>query len=322
VKQTAKITLVAVAFVLLTMTVLGLSSVLTAPRFVPGLALSLFSGISMIFLPCTFPLVFIVVPLALSRRTGKGIAMALLFGLGLTLTFTLYGLVTGWVGGYIGLSKAVRAMLFVGGIAALVFGVSELGLVRFRLPFRKTILPARFQKSNDYLRSFLIGFFIGNAGVGCPNPAFYVIFGYVATIGRADVGAFLGALHGIGRMIPLLLLVVLAVLGVNAAPMLTRWQGKVKRAVSWALIGIGSFIFNYGLFSNTWFEESAIHKWWNRALEIVVPKIAESEALEEALQLPVGTGGVGPWFLFAAIVAAVILWDAFKRRSQKTANTL
>ncbi len=318
-----KIALVAAAFILLSLTLLGIFSILTSPQLIPGLSLSFFAGISMIFLPCTFPLVFIIVPIAMSRRPGKGLGMALLFGLGLTLTFTLYGIATGWVGGYIGLSKIVRAMLIVGGIAAFLFGLSELGLVRFRLPFRATILPARFQKSNDYLRSFLLGFFLGNAGVGCPNPAFYILFGYVATLGRADTGAYLGALHGIGRMVPLLLIVVLAILGVNATNVLSAWQFKAKRIVAWALVALGSFIFNYGLFGHTWFEESAIHKGWNLFLEAVVPRIAESEAIEQALQLPEGIGGVGPWLLFAGIIAVVVLWDAIRaRKDSRTARTV
>lgn len=307
-----KTALIITAFILLTLTVLGTFSILTAPEFVPGLSLSLFAGMSMIFLPCTFPLVFIIVPLALSRRSGKGLTMALLFGLGLTLTFTVYGIATGWVGGYIGLSKVVRGMLVLGGIAALLFGISELRLVKFHLPFKQTILPARFQKSNDYIRSFLLGFFLGNAGVGCPNPAFYILFGYVATVGQADTGAYLGAIHGIGRMIPLLLLVILAVLGVNATNVLTKWQEKAKRGVAWAMVALGSFILNYGIFSHTWFEESVFHKAWNKFLESVVPRIAESEELERALELPEGTGGVWPWVVFGTIIAAIIIWDAAK----------
>ncbi|MBI2551164.1 cytochrome C biogenesis protein [Candidatus Uhrbacteria bacterium] len=309
-----KTALVIVAFILSAITFVGVVSLLTSYQFIPSISLSLFSGISMIFLPCTFPLVFIIVPLALSKRAGKGLALALSFGLGLTLTFTIYGIATGLVGGYIGLSNAVRAMLTIGGFAALFFGISELGLVRWKLPFRNTILPQRFQQSNEYVRGFLIGFFIGNAGVGCPNPAFYVLFGYVATLGDPIVGAYLGALHGIGRVIPLLLLVTLALLGVNAAPILTKWQGKAKRAVAWVLVVLGSFILNYGIFSNTWFEESAIHKAWNLVLENIVPAIAESEALEARLALPEGVGGIGPWMAFAVIIALIILWDAAKKR--------
>src|SRR3990172_9084599 len=188
-----KIGLVIAFFVLLSITLVGLFSIWTSPQFIPGLSLAFLSGISMIFLPCTFPLIFIIVPLALSRHVGKGLLMALFFGAGLTLTFALYGLALGWFGSFVSLFKIIGFMLIIGGIAALVFGLSELELIRFKLPFRKTILPQSLQQSNDYLRSFFLGFFLGNAGVGCPNPAFYILFGYVATVCSMSVGASLFA---------------------------------------------------------------------------------------------------------------------------------
>ncbi len=313
-----KIALVGIAFILLSIMLVGGFSLLTSPTMVPGFSLAFLAGISMIVLPCTFPLVFIIVPLALSKQSvKKGIIMALLFGLGLTVTFTLYGLALGWLGGFVGLYKVVSAMLLIGGIAALFFGLAELGLVNFSLPFRKTILPQSLQQKNDYMRSFFLGFFLGNAGVGCPNPAFYILFGYVATLGDPITGASLGALHGIGRMVPLLFLVVLAILGINMMEKVSAYQERVKRWVAWSLVVLGAFILNYGLFGMAWFEKSGIHEAWNQFLLAVVPKIAESAELESALQLPQGVGGIMPWIVLGAVISGVIVWSAVKARNSK-----
>ncbi len=311
-----KIWLVTSAFFLFSIILIGLFSLWTSPQFTPGFALAFLAGLSMIFLPCTFPLVFIIVPLALSRKTGKGLGMALFFGLGLILTFSIYGMALGWLGGFVELYKVISYMLLLGGIVAIVFGLSELGLIKFKLPFKQTILPQSLQGKNDYVRSFFLGFFLGNAGVGCPNPAFYILFGYVATLGIPTVGASLGAIHGIGRMVPLLFLVVLAVLGINAMNKLTAYKEKVQRWVAWALLGLGAFILNYGIFGMAWFEDSIIHKSWNKFLEFVVPTIAESGAIESSLQIPPGTGGVVPWLVFAGIISIVVLWDAFKSKKK------
>lgn len=320
-KNSLKIWLVTSAFILFSITLIGLFSLWTSPSFVPGYSLAFLAGLSMIFLPCTFPLVFIIVPLALSRKAGKGIAMALLFGAGLILTFTIYGLALGWLGGFVALYKVISLMLLVGGVAALFFGISELNLVTFKLPFRQTILPKSLQGKNDYVRSFFLGFFLGNAGVGCPNPAFYILFGYVATLGIPAIGAALGALHGLGRMIPLLFLVALAILGINAMNKLSSYQQKVKRWVAWALVGLGVFILNYGLFGMAWFEDSIIHQGWNRLVEIAIPNIAESSALESSLQIPPGKGGLLPWLVFGGLIAAIILWDALNIRKARNINT-
>lgn len=316
-----KIWLVSFAFILFSVILIGLFSLWTSPSFIPGFSLAFLAGLSMIFLPCTFPLVFIIVPLALSRKIKKGLLMALFFGLGLILTFTLYGMALGWLGGFVELYRIIGYMLIIGGGAALLFGISELDLIKFKLPFKQTILPVSLQKKNDYLRSFFLGFFLGNAGVGCPNPAFYVLFGYVATIGIPAVGASLGALHGLGRMIPLFFLVVLAVLGINAMTKLSDYQNRVKRWTAWGLIGLGAFIFNYGIFGMAWFEKSIIHQGWNRLLEIIFPKIAESAVLESSLNIPPGTGGIFPWLMFSAIISIIIIWNAIRLR-QKASEEL
>ncbi len=310
-----KVWLVFSAFVLLSIILVGVFSIATSPEFIPGYSLAFIAGLSMIVLPCTFPLVFIIVPLALSREKGKGLLMALLFGLGLIVTFSIYGVVLGWLGGFVALYKIVSAMLLIGGIAALFFGISELNLVDFKLPFRKTILPKSLQGKNDYLRSFFLGFFLGNAGVGCPNPAFYILFGYVATVGIPEVGASLGAVHGLGRVVPLLFLVVLAILGINAMNKVGEYQDKVKRWVAWTLVGLGAFIFNYGAFGMAWFENSIIHQSWNRGLEIAFPKIAESSAIEASLSIPPGTGGLTPWLVFGGVIGVIIIWNAIRSRT-------
>lgn len=318
--KSLKVWLVSAAFILFSVILIGLFSLWTSPEFIPGYSLAFLAGLSMIFLPCTFPLVFIIVPLALSKKSGKGLIMALLFGAGLTLTFTLYGIALGWLGGFVALYRIVSWMLILGGVAALMFGISELNLIKFKLPFRQTILPASLQGKNDYIRSFFLGFFLGNAGVGCPNPAFYILFGYVATLGIPTVGASLGALHGLGRMVPLLFLVVLAVLGINAMNKLSAYQSKVQRGVAWVLVGLGAFIFNYGFFGMAWFEDSIIHQGWNRFLEITFPKIAESAIIESSMNLPEGTGGIVPWLVFAGIISTIILWDSFRSRNKEVSN--
>ncbi len=309
--------LISFIFILVSVITIGFFVLLTSPSLTPGILLSFLSGLSMIFLPCTFPLVFIIIPLALSKNPKKGFLMAISFGVGLTLTFSLYGLLLGWIGGFVELYKIVQYMLLIGGVVALIFGLSELRLIKFQIPFKQTILPQSLQNKNDYVKSFFLGFFLGNAGVGCPNPAFYILFGYVAVLGDPMTGMYLGAIHGLGRFIPLVFLVALALLGMNMSNYLVKYQPKVKRAIAWTLVVLGAFILNYGIFGMGWFENSAIHKLWNEFISYVFPKAAESSEIESKLNLPEGIGGVFPWVFFALLISCIILWDAFKQRLKK-----
>lgn len=70
----------------------------TTPAQTATLTLSYAAGVSMIFLPCTFPLVFVIIPLSMGKGAHKGLMMSLLFGLGLTITITLYSVAVALIG--------------------------------------------------------------------------------------------------------------------------------------------------------------------------------------------------------------------------------
>ena len=229
-----------------------------------GVLLTFAAGLSMIFLPCTLPLVFVIVPLTLGKNPKKGLLMAVFFGLGLALTLSFYGLVIAALGQIIGLTKATQVLLIVGGGAAFIFGLSEIRLLKFRLPAYSGKFPAFIQKQGDYIKTFLLGLFLGNAGVGCPNPAFYVLLGYIATVGDLFNGWFLGFIHGVGRAVPLIFLAILGILGINATSKIAGKQEVIERYMGWVLIFIGAFILTFGLFGHDWFIVSGIHTTWEQ----------------------------------------------------------
>lgn len=212
------------------------------------------AGLSMIVLPCTLPLVFIIVPLAASKEYKKGFLMALLFGLGLTITIAIYGILMAYVGKIFGISAATPWLLFIAGLAAYIFGLSELNLFNLRLPFSATILPQSIQRKGDYIKSFSLGLLLGNAGIGCPNPLFYVLLFYIAGTANIASGAVLGFIHGIGRALPIILITILAMFGVGLTATLTEKRFAIGRFTAWLLIIIGVFLIPAGVFN--------LRGWW------------------------------------------------------------
>ncbi|MBI2096908.1 MAG: hypothetical protein HYT40_02010, partial [Candidatus Sungbacteria bacterium] len=191
-----------------------------------------------------------------------------------------------------------RWMFGIAGAMAFVFGLSELKLIVFRLPFMAKVLPTSLQKSGDYSKSFFMGLFLGNAGVGCPNPAFYVLLTYIATAGTVSDGVLLGVVHGLGRATPLIFLVILAILGINTVDWVSRSQEKVERVMAWGLIGIGAYLFQYLPFKMAFWEGSIFHVVWND----IVTRM--------------------PWVLIGLMVGAVAIWDALLQRKKLTPHTI
>ncbi len=310
------------------------------------LAFAYVAGISMIVLPCTLPLAFIIVPLSMGKGYRKGLGMALLFGLGLSITIALYGVFIALAGSAMGLDQAAsqagtvsKVLFMVGGIAALLFGLSELGLLKLEMPtYART--PKFIEKRKDYSKAFFLGLFLGNAGVGCPNPLFYVLLGDIAVKGSVLVGAWLGLIHGVGRATPLVFLSILGILGINATSSILKHMTKVKRVIGWSLVLLGAVIFIMGG-AHGWYEETVVHSGWNKVVDMVAgKKVAEMEEHEEPPGTPADhqheampeedahpppdeehakdfiPAKFAPWVLLL-LIALPIAWDYLNKRRLK-----
>ncbi|MCI4433669.1 MAG: sulfite exporter TauE/SafE family protein, partial [Nitrosopumilus sp.] len=235
------------------------------------LVIAYLAGLSMIILPCTLPLVFIIIPLSMGKGAKKGLSMALLFGAGLTITIAFYGFAIGALGKTANLDDISIYMFLIAGIAAFLFGLSQLKLFELKLPTYSGT-PKFIQNRGDYTKSFFMGLLLGNAGVGCPNPMFYWLLIYVASTGSVEIGASLGAVHGVGRAIPLILLSVLAIIGVNATKGITTNRETIEKLTGWMLIIIGAFLIINGIpGGHEWYESTFVHILWNNLVSNFLP---------------------------------------------------
>lgn len=306
-----KIYLITAFFILTAIFLVGVFWLVSTPGQTVGLTLSFAAGLSMIVLPCTLPLAFIIVPLSMGKNPKKGFIMALLFGLGLSITLALYGIAIAFAGKLLGLDRASRIMFFAAGSAAFLFGLSELQLLKFKVPGLTIATPKWIQEKGDYLRSFFLGLFLGNAGVGCPNPAFYVLLAYIASVGSLAYGGLLGLVHGIGRAVPLIALSILGILGVNATGWLIKKKMAVDKIMGWALVLIGAFILIQGLpGGHQWYEETFIHQGWDQIVETIglsaELEMGEHKHAEEPFQKFI------PW-IFLSLVVIPIVWSKLKK---------
>ena len=314
----AKKSMVIISFVLFSLIFLGIIFSLGTSFAIEGkehttylswIMIAYVAGLSMIVLPCTLPLVFIIVPLSMGQGYKKGLTMALLFGLGLTITIASYGIAIAAIGQSASLDQASTIMFLIAGLAAFVFGLSQLKLISLKLPSYSGT-PKFIQKRGEFAKSFFMGLLLGNAGVGCPNPLFYWLLIYIAGTGSIEVGASLGVVHGVGRAIPLILMSVLAVIGINATKNLTLKRESIERASGWMLIIIGSFLIINGLpEGHEWYEETFVHQGWNALIQMT-PIPSEFE-MEEHSHDHVHIEGADFKIFYTALLAVLILSPIF-----------
>lgn len=271
--------------------------------------LSFAAGLSMIFLPCTLPLAFVIIPLAAKEKNPtKGLGIAVAFGIGLATTLALYGIVTAFLGGYFGLDQFTRAMFIIAGAMALIFALTELNLFKIPLPVFSHKIP---NWTHGYGKSFFLGLFLGNAGIGCPNPAFYVLLTYIASTGSAVTGGWLGFVHGLGRAAPLIFLVLLTLLGMKSIQWMGKVSGKIHIWTGVALVIAGAFILTYGLFGMHWWEDSIFHASWNQFIYNINPNLAEAPNHPVTKGVFEASSAIGWWSLIIFTLIPFV-WYKFK----------
>jgi len=307
----AKKSIVLVSFALFSLIFVGVIFSLTSEFAVEGKEHASFlswtiiayvAGLSMIILPCTLPLVFIIVPLSMGHGYKKGLFMALLFGAGLTLTITAYGIGVAAFGQTASLDQVSTIMFLIAGI-------------KLKMPSYSG-MPKFIQNRGDYSKSFFMGLLLGNAGVGCPNPLFYWLLIYIAGAGSIEIGASLGLVHGIGRAIPLIFMSVLAILGINATLSLTAKRISIEKATGFMLIVIGAFLIINGLpEGHEWYEETFIHQGWNE-LVALTPIPAEFEMQEHGHEAETSKFYIP--ILLVALIATPIIWYSVHKKREVT----
>lgn len=246
------------------------------------------AGLSMIVLPCTLPLAFVIVPLSMGKGVAKGFMIALAFGIGVAVTLSMYGLITAAVGktaiekAGADLETVKNWMYFIAGLFAYLFALGELKLIRFRMPSYSGAFPGFIQKQKDVWKALLLGLFLGNIGVGCPHPATPVLLTRIAVSGDIFYGWLLFFVHAVGRILPLIVLAILGIIGVNALAGLMKRREKIERATGWGMVFVAGFILVLGLFSHDWWVLSGQHT--------LLEGLTQEEAFTGAVAKQLGVG--------------------------------
>jgi len=308
--------LVGAGFALFSVMAVSIASLLSSAEYIVGFSLAYSSGVSMIFLPCTFPMVLVLVSLVgMSGEVRRALVIALLYGLGVALSMAFIGVSMGSAGVIFGINKGVRIVWAVGGIAALLLALSELGVLRTRMHGFSLDMGRIVRGKSLYIASFLFGIVLGDAGIGCPNPAFFVLVSYIVSVGNVVEGALLGVMHGVGRATPLLFFAVLALLGhVHAAGSLRRMRKTFNTFFNYLFLGIGSFFLSIGIFGG-WWCYSALHWAWDNLIVWIGGYSISEQAVPHLELEEVAVGWqLGPWFMTAILAGSVLAARLVERR--------
>lgn len=151
--------------------------------------------------PCVLSTIPLVVGFVGGYSDGdrlKAFRYSLMFILGLSLTFTLFGAAAGLFGTIFGV-VGVGWYLFAG-ILALLMGGQMMGLYEIRLPIKREFKPRR----GGLVGAFLLGLFFGLVSSPCATPVMVVLLTLVAGKGQVLYGIALLFIYALGHCLLML----------------------------------------------------------------------------------------------------------------------
>ncbi len=194
---------------------------------------------------CTLPAMGMLVAYSGTRQDANrraSFSSALWFLIGTTLALIILGFVAGLIG------QTAQAFLgwywkLFAGVVAVLFGLTALKMLPFRVPVRMPIKGA-MPASVGRLGAALGGLFLGGgvAAVSLPcNPGIYIVIGTSILMGEILWGMMLMATFGIGFSLPLAAILFGVSLG-KASFKVQKADGAIRAAAGVLLIGAGLYL--------------------------------------------------------------------------------
>jgi cytochrome c-type biogenesis protein len=164
----------------------------------PGLAyLAVFvAGLISASSPCVLAVIPLVIGFVGGYSGGdkkKAVVYAVVFALGLSITFTILGGIASLVGGLFG--DVGRFWYYLAAGVAIIMGLYLVGVLRFKLPQPVTLKT----RHKGVIGAFLLGLLFGAVSSPCATPVLAVILAFVATKARVVYGMSLLFVYAIGH---------------------------------------------------------------------------------------------------------------------------
>ena len=200
-----------------------------------------FGGMTTALNPCVLAMVPLLMGVVAGNRetttVRRSLVFSLFFVLGLALTFTTLGLISGLMGRMFGDVGKFWKYAVAG--VCLLMGLHLLGALKWNLP----VLAGIRVKKQGYSGAFLLGLLFGIVSTPCAVPILAVLLAYVAGEGNPVFGGLLLFVYALGHSV----LVLIAGTSVGAAKGLLESKGLrkahaiIQKIAGVLIIGIGLY---------------------------------------------------------------------------------
>lgn len=206
-----------------------------------GLLLVFLGGLALNLTPCVYPLIPITIGYFGGQSEGKTsrlFLMGLLFVLGMSVTYSVVGVVTSLTGAVFGALLQNPIVIIIIAAIFVVLSLSMFGVYEFKLP-DKLVTKAGGAKGGLF-GAFFMGLTMGIVAAPCIGPFVLGLVTYVATKGDALYGFLMFFVLALGLGLPYLFLAVFSG-KLKSLPRAGLWMDAVKHIFGFILIAMALY---------------------------------------------------------------------------------
>ncbi len=203
-----------------------------------------FTGVLTSLTPCIYPMIPITAAIvggqSVGRSARRGVALTLLYVLGLSLVYALLGLVAGMTRTLFGTVSASPWAAMLTGNLLLLFGLWMLDAVPVRIP--SFLMGGRTESVTSLGGAFVMGCASGLVAAPCSAPVLAAVLTWVAVTKSAMLGFVYLFVFSIGMCA---VLIAVGIFGASFArlPRSGMWMVWVKRILAVVMIGAAEYYF-------------------------------------------------------------------------------
>ena len=192
--------------------------------------------------PCVYPVIPIIMGYVGARSGGrklKGFFLSLFFVLGLSLVYSLLGVVAAKTGSLIGISFQNPLVVTIIAAIFIIMGLSLAGLFSIPVPAWISSKVSRSHKS-DILGSLLVGGVSAIIAAPCVGPVLIALLSWISQSGNIFLGFWLTLVFSLGMSVIFLIAGTFSG-AISALPRGGQWMSAVKYFFAALLIAGGIY---------------------------------------------------------------------------------
>ncbi len=218
-----------------------ISALISGKGLVVALLAIFIGGLALNLTPCVYPVIPITVSFFVgqaSGRIGRSFMLALVYVLGMALTYSLLGVAAALTGGVLGSSLQNPLVLIFIALVFVVFAAGMFGAFEIRMPAFLNKLAGGSKQG--VFGSLFMGLTVGIVAAPCIGPFVFSLLTYVAAQGDPYLGFLMFFVLSLGLGLPFLALGTFSGL-IKNLPRSGEWMIWIKKVFGVIMIGVAVY---------------------------------------------------------------------------------